>query len=232
MFAKSSVLLIVMATGASAKWTGTASTSQQTGNSATCAAARNLDKTWTTTSLVVTETTVCAKNDYGVFQSIIDCDTMVIKSKQCTDGNAADWCSGTCSPISGGLHKEEIMELGDAASCFIRKNSTTKAVTYVEVVKSVTNTQGNYWGEIAKLCAKQAQGWVGAADSTYVKDANAKCDSSALLNGAPTWTTSHFIVTKDTTCAVNEHGIYKNTYECTGPSTIIRKAGHTCTGGT
>ena len=129
-----------------------------------------------------------------------------------------------------------IMELGDAASCFIKKNptttGTTKAVEFVEVVKFVTNTQGNYWGEIAKLCAQKAQGWVGAVPATYVNDTKAKCNSSDLLNGAPLYTTSHMIVTKDTTCAMNEYGIYKNTYECTGSTTIKRKAGHTCTGGT
>ena len=115
------------------------------------------------------------------------------------------------------------MELGDAASCVIKKNVTTKAVASVEVVKSVTNTQGNYWGERAKLCAQKAQGWVGAAPTTFVANASAKCNSSDLLNDPPYYTTSHMIVTKNTTCGMNEYGIFKHTYECTGSTTNTLK---------
>ena len=155
---KSSVLLIAMATGASAKWTGSAPSTRLTSSSGTCAAAKAEATQWTTTSLVATETTTCSENEHGIYLSTFDCDTMVAKTKKCTGGDAADRCSGTCSPIDGDANAASglIIAPGDSASCTILKNPTTNAVAFVDIVKSVTTTEGSYWGEAAKTCAKKA----------------------------------------------------------------------------
>ena len=153
---KSSVLLIAMATGASAKWTGSAPSTRLTSSSGTCAAAKAEDTQWTITSLVATETTMCSENEHGVYLSTFNCDTMVAKTKKCTGGDAADRCSGTCSPIDGDANAANglIFTPGDSASCTILKNPTTNAVAFVDIVKSVTTTEGSFWGEAAKTCAK------------------------------------------------------------------------------